>query len=74
MRNDATKRITYRFMLDEIAKLEKIEVTDKEANAEADKLAKQYKVTKEDFLKQFGGLEILKSDLKIQKAIEVIKK
>ena len=74
MRNDATKRITYRFMLDEIAKLEKIEVTDKEANDEADKLAKQYKVTKDEFLKQFGGLEILKSDLKIQKAIEVIKK
>lgn len=74
MRNDATKRIKYRFMLDEIAKLEKIEVTDKEANEEAEKLAKQYKVTKDEFLKQFGGLDILKSDLKIQKAIEIIKK
>ena len=60
--------------VDEIAKLEKIEVTDKEANAEAEKLAKGYNVSKDEFLKQFGGIEILKSDLRIQKAIEVIKK
>ena len=73
MRNDATKRITYRFMLDEIAKLEKIEVTDKEANEEADKLAKQYKVTKDEFLKQFGGIDMVQYDLEVRKTIELLK-
>lgn len=74
MREDASKRVKYRFMLDEIAKLEKIEVSDEEANSEAEKQAKEYKVSKEEFLNHIGGLEILKSDLKIQKALDIIKK
>ena len=31
-------------------------------------------VSKDEFLSQIGGLEVLKSDLRIGKAIEVIKK
>lgn len=74
MRNDAETRVKYRFMLDEIANLEKIEISDKEANEEAEKQAKRYNVSKDEFLSQIGGLEVLKSDLRIGKAIEVIKK
>ena len=73
MRNDATKRVKYRFMLEEIANLEKIEISDKDAKAEAKKLAEQYKMS-EEFLSRFGGLESLKADLRIQKAIDVLKK
>ena len=50
MRNDATIRVKYRFMLEEIALLEKIEVTDKEIDKEASELAKQYNVSKDEFL------------------------
>ena len=74
MRNDAETRVKYRFMLDEIANLEKIEISDKEANEEAEKQAKRYNVSKDEFLSQIGGLEVLKNDLRIGKAIEVIKK
>ena len=74
MRNDAETRVKYRFMLDEIANLEKIEISDKEANEEAEKQAKRYNLSKDEFLSQIGGLEVLKSDLRIGKAIEVIKK
>ena len=74
MRNDATIRVKYRFILEEISILEKIEITDEEASKEAEKLAKQYKITKDEFLKEFGGIEALKYDLKMQKVIEVIKK
>ncbi|MBR2712315.1 MAG: trigger factor [Bacilli bacterium] len=74
MRNDASTRVKYRFMLEEIAKLEKIEISDKEANEEAEKLAKRYNVSKDEFVSQIGGIEVLKNDLKIGKAIDIIKK
>ena len=73
MRNDAEKRVKYRFMLEEIAEIEKVKVTDKQVDTEAEKLAKQYNVTKEEFLNHFGGPEALRYDLMIQKVIEIIK-
>ena len=74
MRNDAETRVKYRFMLEEISKLENVEVSDKEANEEAEKLAKNYNISKDEFITNIGGLEVLKSDLKIQKTIDIIKK
>ena len=73
MRNDAEKRVKYRFMLEEIASLEKIKVTDKQVDSEAEKLAKQYNVSKEEFLTHSGGAEALRYDLMISKVIEIIK-
>lgn len=73
MRNDAEKRVKYRFMLEEIANLEKVKITDAAVNKEAEKLAKDYKVTKEEFLSHFGGMEALRYDLTIQKVIDIIK-
>ena len=73
MRNDASKRVKYRFMLEEIAELEKVTVSDKKVSEEAEKMAKQYNVTKEEFLKHFGGDEALRYDLMMQKVIEIIK-
>ena len=74
MREEAAKRVKYRFMLEEISVLEKIEVTDKEAEKEAEDLAKKYNVTKDEILKEFGGLESIKYELQMQKVIEVMKK
>ena len=73
MRNDATIRVKYRFMLEEIALLEKIEVTDKEIDKEASELAKQYNVSKDEFLAHFGGKEALRYDLVMKKVIDIIK-
>ena len=44
MNPEAKKRIKFRLMLEEIAKVEKIEIDDKKANEEALKLAKKYKM------------------------------
>ena len=74
MRNDAETRVKYRFMLDEIANLEKVEISDKEANEEAEKMAKRYNVTKDELLNNIGGLEVLKNDLRITKTIDILKK
>lgn len=74
MREEAQKRVKYRFMLEEIAALEKIEVSDEDAEKEAEDLAKKYNVTKEELLKEFGGIESIKYELQMQKVIDIMKK
>lgn len=74
MRPEATNRIKYRFLLEEVALKEKIEVTDDEALKEAEDLALKYQMDKDEFLKQFGGIEMVKYDLKMRQAIEALKK
>lgn len=74
MRPEAIKRITYRLMLEEIAKAEKIEIDDKAAKEEAKKLAEKYQMKEDEFLSAFGGLDIVKYDMKMRKAMEILKK
>lgn len=74
MKEEASKRVTYRLMLEEVAKEEKIEVTDEDADVEATNLATKYQMEKDEFLKLFGGIEMVKYDLKMRQAIEVLKK
>ena len=74
MHEEANKRVLYRLMLEEIAKEEKIEISDKDADAEATKLAEKYKMKKDEFLKVFGGVEMVKYDMTMRKAMETLKK
>ena len=74
MRPEAIKRITYRLMLEEIAREEKIEIDDKEAKKEAKNLAEKYQMKEDEFLSSFGGLDIVKYDMKMRKAMEILKK
>ena len=73
MKDEATKRVTYRLMLEAIAKAEKIEITDEKANEEAETLAKRYQMPVDKFLKAFGGIEMVKYDLEMRGAIDVLK-
>ena len=70
---EATKNITYRYMMEEIAKKEKIEVTSEEVDKEADRLALMYQMTKEEVLKATGGKEFLEYDTKMRKTIDFLK-
>ncbi len=74
MKPEAEKRVKYRLMLEEIVKLEKIEVTDEEIDKEAEDLAKKYQMSKEDLLKEIGGVDALKYDIEMQKVLDIIKK
>ncbi len=69
----ATKRVKERFLLENVAKIEKIEVTDKDAEAKAEEMAKNYGMTKEELLKEFGGLDMVKYDMKMRAAINIVK-
>lgn len=73
MHEEAEKRVTFRLMLEEIAKVEGLEISDEEAEKEAKSLAEKYHMTEEEFLKAFGGLEMVKYDGKMRKAMEVLK-
>ena len=73
MREEALKRVTYRLMLEEIAKEEKIEITDEEAKEEVKKLSEKYQMKEDEFLMNFGGLDLVKYDLKMRKAMDVLK-
>lgn len=73
METEAEKRVKYRYLLEAITREEKIEVTDKEAQEEIEKMSKEYHVTSEEILKELGSLEVIKYDLAMRKAIELLK-
>lgn len=70
---EAYQNVLYRLMLEEIMNIEKIEVSDEEANKEAEELAKEYNMEKEAFLTQFGGLDMIKYDLEMRKTVDMLK-
>ena len=73
LEKEAYSNVLYRLMLEEIMNLEKIEVSVEEADKEAEELAKKYNLEKEEFLKQFGGIDMVQYDLEMRKAIELLK-
>ena len=73
MEPEAIKRIKYRYLLEAVAEAEKIEVTDKEANKDAEEMAKNYGISKDELLKAFGSMEVLKYDSKMRKTLEFLK-
>ncbi len=74
MHDEAEKRVKLRFAIDEIIELEKIEATDEEAEKDAEEKAKKHGIEKDEYVKAFGGLEMLKYDIKVQKVLEILKK
>ncbi len=70
---EAYTNVLYRLMLEEIMTQEKIEVTTEEAEKEAEELANKYQMKKEDFLKEFGGIEMVQYDLEVRKTVELLK-
>ena len=73
LEKEAYSNVLYRLMLEEVTNLEKIEVTTEEAEEEATKLADKYQMKKEEFLTQFGGIEMIMYDLEMRKTIERLK-
>lgn len=74
MHDEAEKRVKLRFAIDEIIELEKIEATLEEAEKDAEEKAKKHGIEKDEYVKAFGGLEMLKYDIKVQKVLEILKK
>ena len=73
LEKEAYSNVLYRLMLEEIMNLEKIEVSAEEAEKEAEELAKKYQMEKDEFLQQFGGIDMVQYDLEMRKTIELLK-
>lgn len=74
-KEEALKRIKYRLIVEEIIKLEKINVTEEEVENKIDELAKKYNMTKEEVKKQYGeNLDYIKYDLEVKKVFDIIGK
>lgn len=70
---DAEKKIKTSFVLDEISKKEKIEVTEEDVTKEINVLAETYSMTEEDVKKNLGSNFDIKSELIIKKTVEFLK-
>ena len=74
MEPEAKKRVKYRCLLEAICDKEKIDFPDKEVKAKAKEMADNYGITVEELEKAYGSLEVVKYDMKMQKAIELVSK
>ena len=72
MKEEATNRVSYRLVLEQIVKDENIDIKDKDVDKEAEELAKKYGMETEEFVKAFGGKEFIKYDMEVRKALEII--
>jgi trigger factor len=73
MNEEAHSRVLSRLMLEAIAKKEAFKVTDKEVDEEVISLSAKYQMKTDEFLKSFGGKEMVKYDIEMRKAIEILK-
>ncbi|MFN7251619.1 MAG: trigger factor [Anaerobacillus sp.] len=74
-KGDAEKRVRINLTLEAIAEVENLEVSDEEVDAELEKMAELYKRSVDE-LKQIlamqGGIDALKGDLKVRKAVDLL--
>lgn len=73
IRPEAEKQVKTSLVLEKIAKVEGIEVTDKEVDAELEKMAEQSKMKVED-VKNYVRVEDIKDSKKVEKTVEFIVK
>ena len=72
MKEDALKRVRTNLTLRQIAEDENIEVTDEDVDAELNRLAEQFGMPLDDVKKALGDAAMIKEDVKIQKALNVL--
>ena len=74
MKADAEARVKTNLTLAAIAKAENIEISDTDVDTELSKMSEQFGLSVDDIKAALGNGEVLKDDLRIQKAIDVLVK
>lgn len=72
MKEEAEKRVRVSLTLEEIAKAENIEATEEDINAELENMASMYNMTVDNIKQALGGLDNIKADLKMKKAVDFL--
>ena len=73
MHGEALKRVKYRFLIEEVAKNENIDFTKEEVEAKAKEMAENYGISVDELIKAYGTIDIVKYDMTMHKALEIIK-
>lgn len=73
MKDDASKRIKINLALAEIAKSENVTVNEEDIKSEYDKMAEMYAMPVEE-IRKYVPEDTLKDDLRMQKALDLLKK
>ena len=73
MAPEAEKRVKYRYLIEGIADAEDLKFTEEEIKARADEMAKQFGVSQEELIKAYGSMDIIEYDLRMHKALEILK-
>ena len=73
MEPEAIKRIKYRYIIEEIANKEKVDFTAEEVEARAKEMATNYGIKLEELIQAYGSLEVVKYDMRMHKALEILK-
>ena len=68
----AKKRILSRYLLENVCEKENIDFSDKEVKNKAKEMADNYGIKLEELEKAYGSLEVIKYDMKMQKALEIV--
>ena len=74
MKEEALKRLKNSYLLSAIIKEEKIEATEEEALKEVTEMAQKYNMTEEDVKNSLGGIDAMIYDIKVRKALDLMKK
>lgn len=70
---EAENRVKERYLLEAIVEEEKIDATDKEVEEDIERISKMYNVEKDELVNMMGGVEMVKYDVKMRKALELLK-
>lgn len=73
MEPEALKRLKYRYIIETIAEKEKIDFTEKEVEKKAKEMAENYGITLDDLINAYGTLEVVKYDMRMHKALEILR-
>ncbi len=73
MEKEAEKRIKYRYLIEKVAEVEKVDFTQKEIDAKIKEMAENYGITKKELLEAYGSNDIIKYDMKMHEALKIIK-
>lgn len=73
MEPEATKRLKYRYVIEEIAEQEKIDFTEEEVKKRAQEMADNYGIKLEELINAYGTLDVVKYDMRMHRALEILK-
>ncbi len=73
MNPEAKKRVEFRYLIEAVADAEKLDFDKKAVDKKAKEMADEYGISVDELLKAYGSLDVVKYDMKMHRALEIIK-